>query len=111
LTLDDEDVNDEPEEEFKTEQDDYTEDTYDAYLGAELLVPSGDNFIIGQVLKRMHDEDGNPVGQRHNNPLLDTWHYEVQFGDGSLVEYTANLVAKNMLAQSDPEGRRHMIFR
>jgi len=27
------------------------------------------------------------------------------------MEYTANLVAKNMLAQSNPEGCRHMIFK
>jgi len=111
LILDDEDANDEPEEEVKVEQDDFTEDTYDAYLGAELLVPSGDNFIVSQVLKRVRDEDGNPVGQRHNNPILDTRRYEVQFGDGSTIEYTANLVAENMLAQHDPEGRTHMIFK
>jgi len=89
----------------KVEQDDYTEETYDAYLGAELLVPSGDNFIVGRVIKRIRDEDGNPVGQRHNNPILDTRRYEVQFGDGSTIEYTANLVAENMLSQSDSEGR------
>jgi len=111
LVLDDEDKNDEPAEEVKAEQDDYTEESYDAYLGAELLVPSGDNFIVGRVIKRIRDKDGNPVGQCHNNPILDTWHYEVQFGDGSTVEYTANLVAENMLSQSDPDGRRHMIFK
>jgi len=53
LTLDDEDLNDEPESEPKIEQDDYTDKAYDAYLGAELLVPSGDNFIIGQVTKQV----------------------------------------------------------
>ena len=41
LTLDDEDLNDEPESEPKVEQDEYTDEAYDAYLGAELLVPSG----------------------------------------------------------------------
>ncbi len=72
LTLDVKDTNDELEEEVKLEQDDYVEDSYDAYLGAELLVPSGDNFIVGRVIKQVQDEDGNPVGQQHNNPILDT---------------------------------------
>jgi len=72
LILDDKDANDEPEEEVKVEQDDFTEDSYDAYLGAELLVPSRDNFIVGRVIKRVRDEDGNPVGQQNNNPILDT---------------------------------------
>ncbi len=53
LTLNDEDLNDEPESEPKMEQDDYMDKAYDAYLGAELLVPSGDNFIIGWVTKRV----------------------------------------------------------
>ena len=55
--------------------------------------------------------DGNPVGLWNNNPLLDTHRYEVQFGDGSIQEYTTNLVVENMLSQSDTEGRRHMIFK
>jgi len=112
LTLEDElDLNDEPEEEAKLEQDDYTEESYDAYLGAELLIPSGDHFIVGRVTKRKRDNNGNPIGLRNSNPILDTREYEVQFGDGSTLEYTANLVAEKMMAQSDPEGNRHMIFK
>jgi len=111
LTLEDEDPNDEPEEEPKAEQDNYMDDANDGYLGAELLVPSGDSFIVGRVIKHVQDSDGNPVGQRNNNPILDTRHYEVQFGDGSTLEYSANLVAENMMSQSDAEGRQHMIFK
>jgi len=97
LTLDDEDdVNDKLEEEGKMEKDDFTDDSYDTYLGAELLVPSVDNFIVGRVVKQVRDGDGNPVGQRHNNPILDTRQYEVQFGNGSTVKYMVNLVAENM---------------
>ncbi len=62
LTLNDKDLNDKPENEPKMEQDDYTDEAYNAYLGAELLVPSGDNFIIGWVTKQVRDVDGNPVG-------------------------------------------------
>ncbi len=51
LIIDDKDSNNKPEEEVKVEQDDFTEDSYNTYLGAELLVPSGDNFIVGRVVK------------------------------------------------------------
>jgi len=107
LMLDDEDANDEPEEETKAEQDKFTDEANDAYLGAELLVPSGDNYIIGRVTKHIQDSDGNPVGQCNSNPLLDMWRYEVQFRDGSTLEYAANLIAENMMSQSDAKGRRH----
>jgi len=109
LVLDDEtDINDEPEEDCMKEHDDYSEETYDTYLGAELLIPSGDTFILRRVIKQIRDEDSHPIGRRHANPLLDMCQYEILFGDGSIA---LNLVAENMMAQSDPEGQRHMIFK
>jgi len=113
LILDDEDddTNDKPEEETKPEQDNYTEEAYDTYLGAELLIPHGDAYVLGRVIKRLRDQDGNPVGTRHINPLLDTRQYEVQFGDGSIAEYTANLIAENIYSQNDTDGKRHLIFK
>jgi len=93
----------------KVKQDDFTDDSYNAYLGAELLVPSGDNFIVGRVIRQVQDEDGNPVGQWYNSPILDTRKWKVQFGDGSSIEYMANLVAENMLSQNQmfPPRRPH----
>jgi len=111
LTLEDKNLNDKPEEETKVKQDHYTDKAYNAYLGAELLVPSGDNYIMGRVTKCIRDSNGNPIGHCNSNPLLDTRRYEVQFGDGSMLEYAANLVAKNMMSQSDAEGQQHMIFK
>jgi len=113
LVLDDvnEDINDEPEGTAQPEMDNYTDDTYDSYLGAELLVPHGDTYISGRVMKRIRDDEGNPIGQRHQNPLLDTRQYEVQFQDGSTSEYTANLIAENLYSQCDTEGRRHLVFK
>jgi len=65
LILDDEveDANDEPEQETQPEQDDYTDDAFNAYLGAALLIPHGDSYITGRVTKRLRDHDGNPIGQ------------------------------------------------
>ena len=72
LTLEDDELdnNDEPEEEPQPNQDDYTEEAYNAYLGAELLMPHGDTYILGQVIKRSQDDNDNPIGRRHNNPCL-----------------------------------------
>jgi len=62
-------------------------------------------------MKRIRDDNGNPIRQHHQNPLLDTRQYEVQFQDGSTSEYTANLIAENLYAQCDAEGRRHLVFK
>ena len=93
------------------EQDDYTPETYDQYLGAELLLPQGDNMVAGRVIKRARGQDGNPVGTRHQNPLLDTREYTVEFSDGTTAEYAANVIAENIFSQVDSEGRQYLLLK
>ena len=92
------------------EQDDFTPDSYDQYLGAELLLPHGDNKVTGKVIKRARGQDGNPIGIRNSNPLLDTREYTVEFSDGSTAEYSANVIAENLFSQVDSEGRQYMLL-
>jgi hypothetical protein len=51
-----------------------------------------------------------PVGTRHANPVLDSQKYEVEFDDGSIAVYTANIIAENMAAQTDDEHQPHTMF-
>jgi hypothetical protein len=50
--------------------------------------------------------DGTVRGQANANPMLDTSNYEIQFPDGRSDEYTVNVIAENMYAQCDIEGRK-----
>ena len=61
-------------------------------------------------MKRARDNDGKPVGTKHTNPLLDSREYECVFDDGTLYRYTANVIAENIFAQCDDEGRRHAVL-
>ena len=36
--------------------------------------------------------------------------YDVEFPDGAVKEYAANVIAENMYAQVDPNGRSHAIL-
>jgi hypothetical protein len=38
--------------------------------------------------------------------MLDTRTYDIEFPDGHIDEYTANIIAKNMYAQCDNEGNQ-----
>ena len=40
----------------------YTPDTYDPYVGAEILMPHGNQEIRARVMKRARDNEGNPIG-------------------------------------------------
>ena len=86
-------------------------DAFDEYLGTQLLLPKGDDRVPARVTKRLRGEDGRPIGRAHSQPILDTREYEVVFADGHTEEYTANMIAENMFAQVDDEGRQMLLLK
>ena len=42
--------------------------------------------------------------------MLDTREYECELEDGSMTRYHANVIAENIFAQCDNEGRRHAVI-
>ena len=90
----------------------YTADTTDNYLNMELGLPRGvnDTLLHATVKRRAIDINGNPIGTRNNNPLLDSRAYEVQFIDGSSEIIQANIIAENLLSQVDEEGHQQMLL-
>jgi hypothetical protein len=57
-----------------------------------------------KVISRKRDADGNLVGRRHHNPILDTREYRVEFPYGAVDTFTANLIVENMYSQVDANG-------
>ena len=92
------------------EADDFTPEAYDEYLTAEVLLPNMGEMTKAKVVGRKRDADGNPIGLRHANPLLDTRQYEVEFADGATDVFTANLIAENLYSQVDEEGNSYSIM-
>lgn len=91
--------------------DDFTPDSYDTYIGAQLLIPRGSKRVAARVTKRVRDEQGRPIGVKHPNPILDTRRYTVEFSDGTTEEYYANSIAENLFSQIDSEGRSYAILK
>ena len=74
----------------------------------ELALPrNGEEPAFARV---MRDENGNPIGRAHENPILDTRMFEVEFLDGTKSTMAANAIAQNMFAQVDQEGHRLMLM-
>ena len=71
--------------------------TSDPYVGMEMALAKGSEgeMVHATVHKRVRDEDGQPVGVPHDNPMLDSRKYEVEYIDGRIEELTANLIAEN----------------
>ena len=77
---------------------------FDKIIHAEVIIQNGDEMAMGKVVRRSHDADGRMTGTCHDNPFLNTIPYDIEFSDGQVKEYGANIIAKNMLTQVDLDG-------
>ena len=50
------------------------------------------------------------MGTPHENPMMDTRKYIVEFPDGLEAEYSANIIAENMWTQCDVEGNEYQLM-
>ena len=93
----------------KSDADDF--ESYDKYIGSQILLDLGHQRLQGRVVKRTKGPGGETIGRAHSNPMFDTRAYVVQFNDGSVGEYTANVVAENVYAQIDSEGNEYALMK
>jgi hypothetical protein len=84
----------------------------DLYVEMEIALlrcPEG-KMMHTTVHKRVQDNNGNPVGTAHLNPMLDSCMYDEEYLDRHVEELTANLIAKNLMVQVNEEGRQQMML-
>ena len=66
---------------------------FDRLIHAELTLPHGESHQCDKVLSRARDENGNLIGTYDDNSLLNTMVYGVEFPDGAVKQYSANVIA------------------
>ena len=76
---------------------------YDKFINAEVQLQVGDGVQSSKVTQRAVDPDGHLTGQYYDNLSLNSLLYEVEFDDGSVREYAANIIAQNMLSHVDDD--------
>ena len=57
-----------------------------------------------KVLRRSVDKDGKTTGIYDKDPSLNTMIYDVEFPDGAVKQYGANIIAQNVLEQVEDDG-------
>ena len=77
----------------------------DKYIGTHVVV-TGNKYIttLTKVIGRNGDHSVNLVGDRNNNPILDTKIYEIEFTDVHVEELLANTILENILEKVDDDG-------
>ena len=77
---------------------------YDQIINAEVQLQLGEEMVTGKVIQRTIGPDGQVTGTYDNNPFLNSIIYDVEFPDGQVKEYAANIIAENMSTQVDSDG-------
>jgi hypothetical protein len=77
---------------------------YDRILNSEVSLQTGEEMSVGKVTQRALGPDGTVAGTYDENPFLNTMIYEVEFPNGDVKEYAANIITENMLTQVDSDG-------
>jgi Reverse transcriptase (RNA-dependent DNA polymerase) len=90
--------------------DEYDIDSYHNFINSKVRMTHGDHAVTGRVISRKRDHDGNLIGKANPNPKLDTGLYQVEFDDGHVEAYSANIIAENLYEQVDSEGRVHRMI-
>ena len=84
----------------------------DWYIGASVRLPNQGQISNGEVLSRKRTADGKMlVGTSNPNPILDTRLYNVRFDDGTIEEFTTNIISEAIFDQSDEEGFSYGILK
>jgi len=85
-------------------------DQLDALIGATIKIESPSGTTYGKVTRRAMNDQGHKIGNPHKNPLLDTREYDVELTDGTYQRYQANVIAENIFAQVDDDGRETLVL-
>ena len=77
---------------------------YDKLLNVKVQIQLNEDYTIRKVKRYALRSDGMVSGKYDDNPFLNSITYEVEFSDGQVKEYSANLIAENMLTQVNVNG-------
>ena len=77
---------------------------------AEVILPHRDNLEAATVIGRSKDGEGKYIGTYDKNPIVDTTVYDVMFEDGTVSQYSANIIAESIYSQVDEEGFRYQVL-
>ena len=80
----------------------------DHYIGAEILLPRGDEMARVHAMAFSHDVNGNIMGRAHTNPILDTRMYQVEFAGIEVKDLTSNIIHESMYAKHEADGNEYL---
>ena len=95
-----------------TPSDDVESSEFEKFIGVHMLLPGddGESMVIGRVKDRKRNHDGKLIGITDPNPILNTVVYHIGSPDGTIQEYSANVIAENLWNQGDEDGNDYNLL-
>eukprot|EP00957_Ditylum_brightwellii_P044708 3389930-Ditylum_brightwellii.AAC.1 len=72
---------------------------YNKIINAEVQLHHQDYITTGKVKRSALGPNGRTAGSYHDNLMLSSTIYKVEFPDSEVKEYAANVIAENVLTQ------------
>ena len=82
----------------------------DHYIGADVLLPRGDQMTRSHEVVWSHDAIGNVIGRAYENPILDTRMYQIEFDGGEIAELMVNIIAESIHSKCDAVGNEYLLL-
>ncbi len=92
------------------EADETTPEVMNNFVGVKVQLPFAGEVATAWVRSWKRDDNGDPVGLAHKNPIIDSHVYNVKFEDGEVTEYTANVIAENIYAQYNKDDHEYVLL-
>ena len=90
--------------EERPKQDDIYDVTYEKYIDAEVMMDVPEEGLRrATVRRRVEYLDEKKLGKYHQNPLMDTRKYKLEYDDGIHDCYFSNVIFKNLYLQVESE--------
>ena len=81
------------------------------YLNMEFTIPRDvDRPDFDKGAKRLRDKDRLPIFRAHNNTIMDTIMYDLEYKYGHKSLLVVNAISENMFNQVNREGNWHVLF-
>ena len=84
---------------------------HDSLIHAKVLLPHNNEMCKGIVKGRHTNINGEVIGQCDVYPLLNDIIYDVEFADGTIKEYDANIMAQNLYAAMSDDGKCRQVIK
>ena len=75
-------------------------------INAEVLLSKDESTALARVVHRAvnSNTNGKVIGKWDANPIVNTLVYECEFDDGTIKEYSENLIASNIYEEGAADG-------